>query len=1034
LGYQFRVVEILTVIVIFLMTGCSENQTNNKRELKEADQIKIQGEDDEKYRILLYEAVSEGAQEKVTNLLDKIKDIDIPNENGYTPLHWAVLMGQEEIVSILISRGARVNTTLPNGYTPLHNAVYLGNRNIVQLLIDHGADIYVTNQQSKGLLDLAVEWGKEEIIPLLKPLHRALENGDLNQVSDIVKKNPNSVNIKDEQGWYPLHLAVRTSHLEIVEFLIDKGADINARGPYGITPLRRALESDQQMIANSLLEKGARDQSDALLLQKKLKEREAIIWYLFYTGWVIKTKSYLLIFDYVTLDHFALSPNTPSCLSSGDINPQQIKDQNVVVFVPIIRDQNHINTLLSWKETIKDITYIIGEDKVKDPSALYIAPRRQKKIKNMEIITIGTTGFGEGFVVKADGLTIFYGGDHESSDQSWSLFTREIDYLQDKIKGFDMIFLQMIFQEELNSSKGVFYALEKLKPAVFFPNTAIASTPSYRQFIREVAVKKINSKIKSAENRGDLFFYNSNKNSLILIKQLDAHEIHDAVRQGDIGKVRALLHDNPKIVNAKDDRGRTPLFFASMRGHREIAQLLIANGADVNARDAYGDPPLYHATLAGHREIVENLVHHGAEINEIMEEGTPLSLAIYRGHIGVAELLIKMGADVNLKMKNGETVLHHAAEMGDRAIIEVLVKAGAEVNARTAYDVTPLHIAAVYGHREAVDGLIESGAEINVQSAFAGTPLHQSIAAGHEELVTLLLVKGAKNTARRFVVLKGDYFGMKRPGETPELFAPGIIKTIHRWIRTPTFSRDGKEVYWSAGAPHGIDERIWFMRQEDGRWQPPRIAPFSSKNQDANPHLSADGQKLFFCSNRPSEKNSESARDRDIWMVERKGSRWSEPENLGSPVNTEKPEPYVTVSQNGMLYFHANNYEGGRGAADIYRSRFVNDRYMKPENLGDSINSKYPDSCPCIAPDESYIVFQSVRPENVSPGFNLYVSFWNEDGTWTKAKNMGKEINMQEAGIPKISPDGKYLFFKREGEIYWVDTKIINELNPDDMN
>jgi len=514
----------------------------------------------------------------------------------------------------------------------------------------------------------------------------------------------------------------------------------------------------------------------------------------------------------------------------------------------------------------------------------------------------------------------------------------------------------------------------------------------------------------------------------LFILLIDAHDIHDAVWEGDIEKVRSLLHANPKIVNEKDDRGRTPLFFAPMVIKILTTSTLIALGADIEAKDAYGDSPLYHATVTGRQEIVELLVQQGADINEIMEEGTLLSLAIYRGHFEVVKILITMGANVNLKMKNNETLLHHAAEQGERIFIELLVNAGAEVNARTEYDVTPLHIASVYGHKEAVEELIVKGACINATSIFVGTPLHQANAAGHKKLITVLLTKGAKRTKRSYPDLKGDYFGMKKPGETPVLFAPGIIKTIHGWIRTPTFSSDGREVYWSAGAPHGINERIWFMRQEDGRWQPPLIAPFSSSFTDANPHLSADGKRLFFCSHRPGEKNDKSAKNRDIWVVERKGLLWSDPKNLGSPVNTDKPEPYVTLSQNGTLYFHANNYEGGMGAADIYCSRFVNNRYQKPKNLGDSINSKYPDSCPCISPDESYIVYQSVRPDNCSPGFNLYVSFREKNGTWTRARNLGEKINKREASIPKISPDGKYLFFKRDSEIYWVDVGFIEKL------
>jgi len=508
--YHFRLSGILMAIVTLCVTGSSENQNNSIKELQRADSIKIQGRSNEKHQVLLFEAVAEGDCEKVKKYLDVIKDINIKNEYGYTILHWAVLMEQAEIASELISRGAGVNTTLPNGYTPLHDAAYWGKRNMVQLLISHGADLYVIDKQGKVPLDLATEQGHREIIPLLKPLHKAVENGDLNQVVDMARKIPKSLHMKDEKGWYPLHLAVQAGHLEIVKFLIARGANINARGPFGTTPLRWALKSDQHIIANYLLEKGARDQSDELLLQKKVNEKEAIIWYLFNTGWVIRTKDHLLIFDYFPLEHFVLPPNIASSLSSGEINTQQINDQNVVVFVPIVRDQKHINTLLSWKESIENITYIIGEDKIKDPSAVYIAPHRQEKIENIEITTIRTTAYGEGFVVKVDGLTIFYGGDHESSDQSWDLFTKEIDYLKDQIRGFDLIFLQMIFEEQYNSSKGVFYVLEKLKPVVMFPTTAVAATSFYKKFIQEAEARKIKTKIKCAENRGDIFFYNDN--------------------------------------------------------------------------------------------------------------------------------------------------------------------------------------------------------------------------------------------------------------------------------------------------------------------------------------------------------------------------------------------------------------------------------------------------------------------------------------------------------------------------------------------
>ena len=79
--------------------------------------------------------------------------------------------------------------------------------------------------------------------------------------------------------------------------------------------------------------------------------------------------------------------------------------------------------------------------------------------------------------------------------------------MHDRIRGFDLVFLQMIFEEQYNSRKGVFYALEKMKPAVFFPTTAVAATSFYKKFIKEAEAKKIQTKLKCAENRGDIFFY-----------------------------------------------------------------------------------------------------------------------------------------------------------------------------------------------------------------------------------------------------------------------------------------------------------------------------------------------------------------------------------------------------------------------------------------------------------------------------------------------------------------------------------------------
>ena len=62
-------------------------------------------------------------------------------------------------------------------------------------------------------------------------------------------------------------------------------------------------------------------------------------------------------------------------------------------------------------------------------------------------------------------------------------------------------------------------------------------------------------------------------------------EIHDAAKTGDLAKVQALLKDNHDLVFSKDNNGGTPLHWAALNGHKDVAELLLANRADVNAKD-----------------------------------------------------------------------------------------------------------------------------------------------------------------------------------------------------------------------------------------------------------------------------------------------------------------------------------------------------------------------------------------------------------------------------------------------------------------
>jgi len=310
-----------------------------------------------------------------------------------------------------------------------------------------------------------------------------------------------------------------------------------------------------------------------------------------------------------------------------------------------------------------------------------------------------------------------------------------------------------------------------------------------------------------------------------------------------------------------------------------------------------------------------------------------------------------------------------------------------------------------------------------------------------------------------FPVLKGPYLGQKPPGMMSEIFAPGIISREFDELNS-VFSPDGNEFYFSIKLPIDVQHTILSMNRINNVWTKPAVVSFSGEYSDADPAFSHDGKKLFFISRRPIPGMGESEEDWDIWVVERTDNNWAEPKNLGAPVNSDEMEIYPSVARNDTLYF-CSARSGGLGGDDIYRSRFINGKYAKPENLGDKVNSKYGEGDIFIALDESYIIFCSGRPGGFGNG-DLYISFRHQDGTWTKAINMGEKINSSYTEYcPYMSPDGKFLFFTSYrrpnkdymtnpltyeeimeiyqspqnglGDIYWVDAKIIEELNPEKL-
>jgi ankyrin repeat protein len=327
-------------------------------------------------------------------------------------------------------------------------------------------------------------------------------------------------------------------------------------------------------------------------------------------------------------------------------------------------------------------------------------------------------------------------------------------------------------------------------------------------------------------------------------------EIHNAARDGNLGKVRALILGNPELVSRRDDYGvtpdmrrglvqllladdkaqvitkqsslgLTPLHVAAVMGHKNVAELLLANRAEVNAKRGpiivigldigsvaapfmasmkapmargagknnlrlyerlvalfpedlvpailvllfhLDETPLHLAAQEGHKDLVELLLANGADVNAESSFGlTSLHVAVE--HKDVVELLLANKVEINAKASDGETPLHMVSKSDHKDVVELLLANRAEVNAKANDGRTPLHYAADTGHKEVVELLLANKAEVNAKANDGRTPLHYAPDSGHKDVAELLLANRAEVNAKT------------NHGETPLLLA---LKSGHK--------------------------------------------------------------------------------------------------------------------------------------------------------------------------------------------------------------------------------------------------------------
>ncbi len=272
------------------------------------------------------------------------------------------------------------------------------------------------------------------------------------------------------------------------------------------------------------------------------------------------------------------------------------------------------------------------------------------------------------------------------------------------------------------------------------------------------------------------------------------------------------------------------------------------------------------------------------------------------------------------------------------------------------------------------------------------------------------------------------YLGQKPPTQNPEIFAPDIIYKNNESLFGSVFNKEGTEFYY--GVDRNGKSEIHFSKLENDEWTDPKILLSDDKYSCNDPFLSNDEKRLYFISSK-AEGRDTLTNIYNIFYIEREEQGWNSTMfKVDSTINSNKNEYYMSFTSDGSMYFssNVNALPDRQHNFNIYQSKYKNDAFQKAVPMGESINTKAYEADVFIAPDESYIIYCSIRKEGYGQG-DFYISFKNDEGNWIKAKNMGEIINTEGHELcPFVTKDGKYFFYTSNQKFYWVDAGIIDSL------
>lgn len=757
----FKLSEMKNIIELLIVKGTNVNEKdlegktalmymakNGNRataELLINQGAKISEKDRSKKTVLMW-AAKEGNKELVEMLIEKNVDLDEIDENGWTAAMYASANKEKwtathkkrdrktirklDILIMLLKSGADINIKSKDGATIglIVTEMYKSERKI------NSVNISDTKKLLKELKSLGANF-KNKLMQLCC-------KGYLVEVKNLLDDGYNLEDKDPSNGKTALMYAVDSGNIELVDFLINTGADIEALNYDNRTALMVAANNGNKKMVEMLINRGA-DIKETVLYTNGGILNEAL------SIFSVKSRS-------VEIVEFLLSLNKMEELKY--LLNEAIRIENLEI-IGLISDKDIID-----EYRIEDILYLavsVGNTEILKFFLNLFNKNIVSLMKSIGYILLNKA-IEKDFNKIAE-ILIEHGAlsDESPKENTLSKILKEI-IIKDKRELIEFLIARGI---DINRCE-IKSSWETLLPITLsirqgnikMVELLLDNGADIDIALTEAIKKRNNEIVQLLIGRGANIIYSSNSTKTMLLEAI-------VIGNRDIVK---MLIENGVCHEIEDERGNTPLMLVAEKGDLEIVKSLLDFGCKINEKNKKGDTVLVKAICSGNRNLVDFIMQkeelsyenigklisfslskgyddlfeefiekvEDFSSSEILNENL-LSLAAYKKNKKAMKILIEKGLDVNYKPDRGlyGLPLIEAIESNYIEGIKLLVKEGAKIDSSTLFEVKKL---------DSLKVLLEIGLDLDLKDKFDdNTVLIRAVKNKDIDMVKFLVRAGA---------------------------------------------------------------------------------------------------------------------------------------------------------------------------------------------------------------------------------------------------------------------------------------------------